>query len=569
MSASKPIQKFGDPTIAFEIKTLKSLILQAKTPDDLREAKYYLLSYFMLYSSPHGVFMWRPDIQNFEHKLLKEINMLIRSVKRVFYKPSTNPEAQPERIEFDIAKWFLKGNALVTVAYCDPTKPRMYKVKGQRYLNVFPGFLHVPKSLSEYGAKVHAYVTLIFAHIRDIWCSGNWKVTEYIIKWIAGMSIGKKMYSILYFKSGQGWGKGTITDFLQRFVLGEQLVYKSSDPQTILESFNEQLLGKVLLLLEEMPTEKSSWNSLYRSMKDKISSDIIEIHGKYKIAKQYKNFMSTMVLTNENALRVDNDDRRTVFLDISPARKGDLEYFRKVGIAMKYPGVSEAFYGYLQAIAKAYPDFDGNPPPMTISKQEHIISTLSPLFQFMKEDYLIADKPILPNLPVQHLYNSYKNYCDERKITPLAKVVVARTLSNELGINSTRSYVDGKRTRGYNITKEELCKKFLAKNWIHETDDIDGVKISEAPASDPKALDQFLSKIYPTTSSQPIVKAKVEKIEEPEPDPSKQKHLKTELDTEKSSISMDNLLDELQDYIEELKAISSEPYGRRGSVSSP
>jgi hypothetical protein len=188
---------------------------------------------------------------------------------------------------------------------------------------------------------------LIFAHIRDIWCSGNWKVTEYIIKWIAGMSIGKKMYSILYFKSGQGWGKGTITDFLQRFVLGEQLVYKSSDPQTILESFNEQLLGKVLLLLEEMPTEKSSWNSLYRSMKDKISSDIIEIHGKYKIAKQYKNFMSTMVLTNENALRVDNDDRRTVFLDISPARKGDLEYFRKVGIAMKYPGVSEAFYGYL------------------------------------------------------------------------------------------------------------------------------------------------------------------------------------------------------------------------------
>src|ERR1044072_6667699 len=108
MSASKPIQKFGDPTIAFEIKTLKSLVLQAKTPDDLREAKYYLLSYFMLCSSPHGVFMWHPDIQNFEHKLLKEINMLICSVKIVFYNPSTNPEAQPERIEFDIAKWFLK-----------------------------------------------------------------------------------------------------------------------------------------------------------------------------------------------------------------------------------------------------------------------------------------------------------------------------------------------------------------------------------------------------------------------------------------------------------------------------
>ena len=109
------------------------------------------------------------------------------------------------------------------------------------------------------------------------------------------------MYSILYLKSGQGWGKGIITDFIQRYVLGTQLVYKTSDPQTILGSFNGQLLGKLLLLLEEMPTERSEWNSLYRALKDKITSDTIEIHEKYKTPKQYKNFMSTIVLTNENA----------------------------------------------------------------------------------------------------------------------------------------------------------------------------------------------------------------------------------------------------------------------------
>ncbi|GET51317.1 hypothetical protein GLOIN_2v1880406 [Rhizophagus irregularis DAOM 181602=DAOM 197198] len=49
------------------------------------------------------------------------------------------------------------------------------------------------------------------------------------------------MYSILYLKSGQGWGKSIITDFIQRSVLGTQLVYKTSDPQTILGSFNGQL----------------------------------------------------------------------------------------------------------------------------------------------------------------------------------------------------------------------------------------------------------------------------------------------------------------------------------------
>ena len=96
-----------------------------------------------------------------------------------------------------------------------------------------------------------------------------------------------------------------------------------------------------------MPTEHSDWNSLYRALKDKVTSDMIEIHEKYKTPTQYKNFMSTIVLTNENALRVENDDRRTVFLDVSPARKGDLQYFKKLETAMKYPRVGEIFYAYL------------------------------------------------------------------------------------------------------------------------------------------------------------------------------------------------------------------------------
>jgi phage/plasmid-associated DNA primase len=253
------------------------------------------------------------------------------------------------------------------------------------------------------------------------------------------------MYSILYLKSGQGWGKGIITDFIQCYVLGTQLVYKTSDPQTILGSFNAQLMGKVLLLLEEMPTEKSQWNSLYRALKDKVTSDTIEIHEKYKTPTQYKNFMSTIVLTNENALRVENDDRRIVFLDVSPVRKGDLQYFKKLGNAIKYPEVREAFYAYLRAIAKAYPDFDGNPPPMTESKQKHIMSTLQPLFQFIKDRYVVAEN-LIYKLPVQQFYERYTDYCDARHISPLSKINVARTLSNELGITSKLIRKDKKPT---------------------------------------------------------------------------------------------------------------------------
>jgi hypothetical protein len=223
--------------------------------------------------------------------------------------------------------------------------------------------------------------------------------------------------------------------------------------------------------------------------------------------------MSTIVLTNENALRVENDDRRTVFLDVSPARKEDLQYFKKLGNAIKYPEVREAFYSYLRAIAEAYPDFDGNPPPMTESKQEHIMSTLQPLFQFIKDRYVVAEN-LIYKLPVQQFYERYTDYCNARHISPLSKINVARTLSNELGITSKLICKDKKPTRILNISREDLYKKYFTKNWIHETDEIDieGIEIPKKPALDPKALNQFLAQFQPPSGKQEV-KAESSKTE--------------------------------------------------------
>ncbi|PKY60132.1 hypothetical protein RhiirA4_517404, partial [Rhizophagus irregularis] len=536
------IPKFAEQKKAFSIDELKQLIIAAKSMSDLDQAKRYLCSYFIPCSNPHGVFMWRSEIKNLEHIPDKNISKLIRPITKVFYTQSEQGPSQKvelninkwfmieySTVELNINKWFMIEYSTVCVATYDPQKSRIFMLGGQLYLNIFPGFLHVLRPISTFESVTHQAVKFIFSHIQDIWCSGDWNLTEYIIKWLAGVSAGRKMYSILYLKSGQGWGKSIITDFIQRSVLGTQLVYKTSDPQTILGSFNGQLQGtqlvyktsdpqtilgsfngqlqgKVLLLLEEMPTEKSQWNNLYRSLKDKVTGDIMEIHKKYKTPTHYKNFMSTIVLTNENALRVENDDRRTVFLDVSPSRKGDLNYFKKLGDAMKYPGASEAFYAYLRAIADAYPDFNGNPPPMTASKQDHIISTLPPLFQFIKDTYLVV-KNHMTDLPVQEFYRVYTSYCETHRITPLSKINASRILLNELGINSDQVYIDKKRTRVYSISREDLYKKFLGKNWIHEIDEIDieGIDIEtpKKPASDPKALEKFLANIYSIPANNP------------------------------------------------------------------
>ncbi|UZO26399.1 uncharacterized protein OCT59_018626 [Rhizophagus irregularis] len=343
------IPKFGEQKKAFSIDELKRLINAAKNMRDLNQAK-------------------------------------------VFYTQSEQGPSQ--KVEFNINKWFMIEYSTVCVATCDPQKSRIFKLGGQLYLNIFPGFLHILRPISTFESTTHLAVKFIFSHIQDIWCSGDWNLTEYIIKWLAGVAAGRKMYSILYLKSGQGWGKGIITDFIQRSVLGTQLVYKTSDPETIRGSFQWAITG------------------------------------------------------------VDNDDRRTVFLDVSPSRKGDLNYFKKLSDAMKYP------------------------------VKNHIT-----------------------DLPVQEFYRVYTSYCETHCITPLSKINASRILSNELGINSRKIRVGKTTPRVYSISREDLYKKFLTKKWIHETDEINiegiDVETPEKPASDPKALEKFLANIYSIPANNP------------------------------------------------------------------
>ncbi|GBC21922.2 hypothetical protein GLOIN_2v1880406 [Rhizophagus irregularis DAOM 181602=DAOM 197198] len=379
------IPKFGEQTKAFSINELKRLIVAAKSMSDLDQAKRYLCSYFIPCADPHGVFWWDPDSKSLKHVIDKNIGKLIRPIMKVFY---TQPEQGPsQKTEFNIYKWFMVENTDVCNATCDPHKQRIFRsLTGQLYLNIFPGFLHVLRPISTFESTIHLAVKFIFSHIQDIWCS------------VIGISL-----SI----SSSGW---------PRSVLGTQLVYKTSDPQTI----REVSMGN------------------YR---DKVTSDIMEIHEKYKTPTHYKNFMSTIVLTNENALRVDNDDRRTVFLDVSPSRKGDLNYFKKLGDAMKYPGASEAFYAYFESHCEYLLRLQWKSATMTTSKQEHIISTLPPLFQFIKDTYLIV-KNYMTDLPVQEFNRVYTSYCETRGINTLSKINASRILSNELSINSNRTYIN-------------------------------------------------------------------------------------------------------------------------------
>ena len=116
----------------------------------------------------------------------------------------------------------------------------------------------------------------------------------------------------------------------------------------------------------------------------------------------------------------------------------------------------------------------------------------------MKDKYLLKFGILKSNLPVYEFYSIYIEYYKDKEIKLLTKVVILRTLLNKLEIISIQSYINEEQVRACNITYDKLCKKFLNKNWIYESDEIDGINIPKTFILDPKTLDQFLIKIYST-----------------------------------------------------------------------
>ena len=129
------------------------------------------------------------------------------------------------------------------------------------------------------------------------------------------MISGRKMNTALFLHSGQGTGKSIITSFIQNKVIGSHITHKTANEKVITGSFNKELEGKVLLILEEMSGSKTGdWISFANRLKDFIDGKILMIEEKGKIPYPVTNIISLIINSNNSkAIRLDKDDRRYLF----------------------------------------------------------------------------------------------------------------------------------------------------------------------------------------------------------------------------------------------------------------
>lgn len=407
---------FGQTQQAFNLKKLVSIQNSDKANDTtFKRTKEYFLKYFA--KSLEGYcYCYEPseesDYEGEIHKIKnsKLKDDIFENIPRV--KFFVDGEAK-ER-EFSLFGWFQKCHHETFKIASDPREKQFFTSKktGRQFINISKGFLHKNKKTdADFSNDVIEKRNKVLNHIKNIWNSGDEKAYEYTITWLAHALNGHKMQTALFLKSDEGTGKSLIVEFLINHVIGSFLGIIT---QRVPMKFNYHLVNKILLCLEELPSSgKNEWHSVSDYLKDLITGSKMDIEKKYEDVIQLANLISLIIITNnENSIRFGKDIRRYHMCDISHDKVGDTKYFDDLYQCLSRE-VGECFFWYINSIYEKTQNFKENEMPMTNNKLEIKDKNLTPILQFLKNNFISLKRGIAENgkpYPLNQLLDEYNEY---------------------------------------------------------------------------------------------------------------------------------------------------------------
>jgi len=180
-------------------------------------------------------------------------------------------------------------------------------------------------------APVKGDCSLIMDHILKVWCNDDNEMFVYFLNWLADMfqHPNRQGKTALVLRSGQGAGKNIIIDGIICRILGCHALI-ATKKEDFLGRFNG-LLGQAVFVF----ANEAVWagdREKQGTLKGLITDDFLTIEKKFIDSIKVPNYSHLMFASNESwVVPADIDDRRFVYADVSDRRKGDSEYFKKLG----------------------------------------------------------------------------------------------------------------------------------------------------------------------------------------------------------------------------------------------
>jgi len=471
---------FATSSTPFSLATLKQ-----KTEETEAAAVEYIQMFFIKTCTPSlGAWMWNPDTKN--------MNFVDRTNMDAYMPPDLQRmeiAGKKVAVSWEAKKWFFSSNNFILCkTNVNPTQPAVFEKNGQLYVNLAErlNFDYAKlQPFDSYPAEAKAAALVIVSHLKEVWSSDKEDHFKYLTCWFGCVIAGRRNDSLLYAKETIGGaGKSIFLDWFASKVVGRS-AHNADSLDTVLGEFNSVLQGKTLCLLDEPPTASPhQWNSLYDAIKAKITADWLEIKKKYADSFNTTNYVSWVMSTNNNSVKLPDNDRRFFLCDISQKYIGNKSYFNRYNKARNTEGCAECFAAYLKEFLTKYgDDYAANSIPKSKTRDEILTESLHPVYKLIKEYWLAHGNGF--DLPFATLYNEISrlmadHYGNSKKGGLISKQALSQKLSALKSVRKGEGQSPYRKrstpTRQPAIwvyaSFEDLRREFADRGWISEYDEI-------------------------------------------------------------------------------------------------
>jgi hypothetical protein len=372
------------------------------------------------------------------------------------------------RFDEKLRKWYVKENKDIKHIVCELNKPQFYENK----INMCPTIQAKYTPYKDIKQETKDNMQVFLKYIWEVLASESKENYEFILKWISNALKGNKNASCIYLKGPQGIGKSTISDFLKEWVVGDGLFLETgSNP--FKSSFNMITCSRLFIQLSELENcSTNEWSALSSTIKRLITSPTTCYEEKNQKRLQAKNISNYIIDSNNDSIK-DDEGRRFYIADLSLKYRENHQYFGNLRNKCFNQEVANAFYSYMLEYDTT--GFNAQDYPITKSKLDSFQKRIEPIYEFIKDKYILQDNQF--NILATDLFNDfwYKVADTQKKKYPRAKL---REILEIVGI------VYKKQKNGnfyYNYTKDELI---TIANKYHWLDDIDVAEIENTNFSE-------------------------------------------------------------------------------------
>ena len=254
-------------------------------------------------------------------------------------------------------------------------------------------------------------ITPFLDHIKNIICSHNETIYEYIINWLSFLfQFPSSKTEIAIVLTGlQGTGKNVFTDTICN-LLGE---YANDNAciDNITGEFNDSIINKRLIVCNEVSTFTTNKKFNADKLKTLITESTIDINKKFMSVSHQQNVCNFIILSNNFApIKIEEGDRRYLVSEVSAEQIINEAYFGPLNATF-----TPEFYSHLLTffLSRDISNWQRKRIPMTTRKEEIISASKSKYYLFIQEKITKFASGYIRS----ESFKDFKKWCSENGYT--------------------------------------------------------------------------------------------------------------------------------------------------------